>query len=97
MDTLEVLLRKKSTPVVSGKVAERVESGGVVGPTSTHMEPSVHLARHTGMDHYDREAARELGLDPDNPAVIASFDFVRWDLGMFLDWTDPSSRGQCDT
>ncbi|WP_277817684.1 hypothetical protein [Dietzia natronolimnaea] len=41
------------------------------------------------MDQHDREAAREVGLDPDEPAVIASFDFVRWELGMFL----PDVRG----
>lgn len=36
------------------------------------------------MDHFDREAAREIGLDPDDPAVIASFDFVRWELEAIL-------------
>lgn len=36
------------------------------------------------MDKDDHEAARELGLDPDDGAVIAAFDFVRWDLSMFL-------------
>lgn len=58
-------------------------------PRPLHVEPPALPARQSSMDKDDREAARELGLDPDDPAVIAGFDFVRWELGMFL----PDVRG----
>jgi hypothetical protein len=32
------------------------------------------------MDEIEREAMREDGLDPDDPAVVAVIDLVRWDL-----------------
>jgi hypothetical protein len=32
------------------------------------------------MDDDEREAIRAEGLDPDNPAVRAALDLVRWEL-----------------
>ena len=34
------------------------------------------------MDDDDRRALRAEGLDPDDPAVIAVIDLVRWELSM---------------
>jgi hypothetical protein len=33
-----------------------------------------------GVDDHQRQALRAEGLDPDDPAVIAAIDFVRWEL-----------------
>lgn len=35
------------------------------------------------MDEIEREAARAEGLDPDDPAVQAAIDLVRWELELF--------------
>jgi hypothetical protein len=32
------------------------------------------------MDDDERDAIRAEGLDPDNPAVLAALDLVRWEL-----------------
>jgi hypothetical protein len=32
------------------------------------------------MDADEREALRAEGLDPDDPAVVAALDLVRWEL-----------------
>lgn len=32
------------------------------------------------MDDDEREAMRADGLDPDDPAVVAAIDLVRWEL-----------------
>jgi hypothetical protein len=34
------------------------------------------------MDVEERQALRVEGLDPDNPAVIAAIDLVRWELSL---------------
>jgi len=36
----------------------------------------------SGMDDIEREAIRAEGLDPDDPAVIAAIDLVRWELSL---------------
>jgi hypothetical protein len=35
------------------------------------------------MDDDEREAIRAEGLDPDDPAVAAALDLVRWELQLF--------------
>lgn len=35
---------------------------------------------NTRMDDHERQAPRTEGLDPDDPAVIAAIDLVRWEL-----------------
>jgi hypothetical protein len=37
------------------------------------------------MDHDERQAIRTEGLDPDDPAVNAALDLVRWELELFVD------------
>ena len=37
---------------------------------------------NTGVDDDEREALRAEGLDPDDPAVIAAIDLVRWELSL---------------
>jgi hypothetical protein len=34
------------------------------------------------MDDVERDAIRDEGLDPDDPAVIAAIDLVRWELSL---------------
>jgi hypothetical protein len=36
------------------------------------------------VDDEEREAARAEGLDPDDPAVAAAIDMVRWELSLYL-------------
>lgn len=33
-----------------------------------------------GVDGIERDALRAEGLDPDDPAVVAALDMVRWEL-----------------
>jgi len=48
----------------------RIAGGTVMtGPTS-----------NTGVDDEERQALQAEGLDPDNPAVIAATDLVRWEF-----------------
>jgi hypothetical protein len=35
-----------------------------------------------GVDDEERQALRDEGLDPDDPAVIAAIDIVRWELSL---------------
>lgn len=37
------------------------------------------VASNTGMDDDERQALRAEGLDPDDPAVVATIDFARWE------------------
>lgn len=37
------------------------------------------------MDDIERDALRAEGLDPDDPAVVAAIDFVRWELQLLAD------------
>jgi hypothetical protein len=37
---------------------------------------------HTGLDDDERQALRPEGLNPDDPAVIAAIDLVRWELSL---------------
>jgi hypothetical protein len=37
---------------------------------------------NTGVDDDERQALRAEGLDPDDPAVIAAIDLVRWELSL---------------
>jgi hypothetical protein len=43
-----------------------------------------------GMDDDEREALRAEGLDPDDPAVVAAIDLVRWELSLcaWVPWDD---------
>jgi hypothetical protein len=50
-----------------------VRPGGTVGPGRTSK---------TGVDDDERQALRDQGLNPDNPAVIAAIDLVRWELSL---------------
>jgi hypothetical protein len=34
------------------------------------------------MDEIEREAIRDEGYDPDDPAVVKATDFVRWELSI---------------
>jgi hypothetical protein len=36
------------------------------------------------MDDEDAHALRAEGLDPDDPAVVAAIDLVRWELSLLL-------------
>ena len=35
-----------------------------------------------GMDDEDAQALRAEGLDPDDPAIVAAIDLVRWELSL---------------
>jgi hypothetical protein len=37
---------------------------------------------NTGVDDDERQALQAEGLDPDDPAVIAAIDLVRWELSL---------------
>ena len=37
---------------------------------------------NTGVDADERQALRDERLDPDDPAVIAAIDLVRWELSL---------------
>jgi hypothetical protein len=37
---------------------------------------------NTGVDDEERQALHGEGLDPDDPAVIAAIDLVRWELSL---------------
>jgi hypothetical protein len=37
---------------------------------------------HVGVDDDERQAQQAEGLDPDDPAVIAGIDLVRWELSL---------------
>ncbi|SER81977.1 hypothetical protein SAMN04488583_6385 [Mycobacterium sp. 88mf] len=43
------------------------------------MEPNRRAARPNNMDDDEREAIRAEGSDPDDPAVVAAIDLVRWE------------------
>lgn len=38
------------------------------------------------MDDKEQDAIRAEGLDPDDPAVRAAIDLVRWELEILRDW-----------
>lgn len=38
----------------------------------------------SGVDESEREAIRAEGLDPDDPAVVAALDLVRWEMELFF-------------
>jgi hypothetical protein len=37
---------------------------------------------NTGVDDEERQALQAEGLDPDDPAVIAAINLVRWELSL---------------
>jgi hypothetical protein len=37
-----------------------------------------------GVDDEDAQALRVEGFDPDDPAVVAAIDLVRWELSLLL-------------
>ncbi|BDY27530.1 hypothetical protein [Mycolicibacterium mageritense] len=37
------------------------------------------------MDAIERAAVRAEGLDPEDPAVVAAIDLVRWELSMYIE------------
>ena len=41
------------------------------------------------MDDDERQALRDEGLNPDDPAVIAAIDVVRWELSLALESPHP--------
>jgi hypothetical protein len=45
------------------------------------------------MDEVERGAIRAEGLDPDDPAVRAAIDLVRWELEMLGDYARRRSPG----
>jgi hypothetical protein len=49
-----------------------------------HQRGTVTTGRtsNTGVDDDKRQALRAEGLDPDDPAVIAVIDVVRWELSL---------------
>jgi hypothetical protein len=49
-----------------------------------HQRGTVTTVRtpNTGVDDDERQALRDEGLDPDDPAVIAAIDLVRWELSL---------------
>jgi hypothetical protein len=49
------------------------------GPMGTDHD---RLGSKPGMDETEREAVRAVGMDPDDPAVVAAMDFVAWELSM---------------
>jgi hypothetical protein len=49
-------------------------------------EPPGPVRRPAGMDDIEREALRSEGLNPDDPAVIAAIDVVRWELSLYDNW-----------
>jgi hypothetical protein len=38
-----------------------------------------------GMDDEEAQALRAEGFDPDDPAVVAAIDLVRWELSLVLE------------
>jgi hypothetical protein len=44
------------------------------------MEPTRHLRVQPNMDDIEREAIRDEGYNPDDPAVVAALDRVRAEL-----------------
>lgn len=44
------------------------------------------------MDEIEREAMREDGLDPDDPAGPAAIDLVRWDLELLASTFDGDAK-----
>lgn len=47
-------------------------------------EPADQAARPMVMDSEDSQALIDVGLDPDNPSVVAALALVRWELQHFL-------------
>jgi len=54
------------------------------GQACAKVEPCLATGRtsNTGVDDDERQALRAEGLDPDDPAVIAATDLVRWELSL---------------
>ena len=48
---------------------------------------------NSGVDYEERQALRAEGLDPDDPAVIAAIDMVRWELDLLGHTRRASYRG----
>jgi hypothetical protein len=46
------------------------------------------------MDDDERQSLRAEGLDPDDPAVIAAIDLVRWELSLLIESPHSSSAAQ---
>ena len=63
-------------------VTEPNPHGGFAKPCTVPGRGTVTTGRtsNTGADDDEREALRAEGLDPDDPAVIAAIDLVRWEL-----------------
>ena len=57
-------------------------------PIGTDTRPH---ASNPGIDDIEREAIRDEGYDPDDPAVLAALDRVRAELGRGLSEPDTSS------
>lgn len=58
----------------------RAASRGVL---HTREKPLPTALRPTSVDD-ERQALTAEGLDPDNPAVVAAIDMVRWELSRYL-------------
>jgi hypothetical protein len=53
-----------------------------VGGGPSHEEPSGRSYRPRWLDAEEAQALQAEGLDPDDPAVIAAIDIVRWELSL---------------
>jgi hypothetical protein len=62
-----------SKPVGGGPSQSSATPGGTVRPG---------LTSNTGVDDDERQALQTEGLDPNDPAVIAAIDLVRWELSL---------------
>ena len=59
-----------------------------------HEQGTVTTVRtsNNGVDDDERQTLRNEGLDPDDPAVIAAIDLVRWELSLGTCVTAPARR-----
>ena len=56
------------------------------------MEPKRRPRVQDGVDDEDPQAVRAEGYDPDDPAVVAAIDIVRWELSLLATVTASSCR-----
>ena len=80
--------------VFVAKLTQRGENDGVFACLVRLVHPGTKAAMHqrgtvttgrtsnTGVDDDKRQGLRAEGLDPDDPAVIAVIDVVRWELSL---------------
>ena len=49
-----------------------------------HRNGTARCRVQDGVDDEERQALRAEGLDPDDPAVVAAIDLVRWELSLIV-------------